>query len=182
MPLDTLTFDNPLMGIRLIQTARAIGLSPIPEKTLNKHRAEQIIKHPPGFFYRNQAAFGLTSLALFLLSLFFIGLGVWSFPVLLLPGFGCLLGLVCLLTVAESKGPAHWHEGVVALEDMEEIGVPRPIADAARIMGSAVQVDFIKGTLIQEKVVLDPYLYAQDAQFNRVILGIWDGDTVIACA
>jgi hypothetical protein len=70
----------------------------------------------------------------------------------------------------------------VAVEFLAEIGVPMRIARLARDLhreapGSAM----ILGELLQQQVVLDPYLLIVYGN-ERICLGIWDGRRIIAAA
>jgi len=76
------------------------------------------------------------------------------------------------------KGPARWRERPT--EDLNE--VPAVIRQSAEQLQRRLPgVGFVAGELYQERVRLDPYLVAEYGN-ARVVLGIWDGDQVIACA
>ena len=52
---------------------------------------------------------------------------------------------------------------------------------AERLRRRLPGVSFVLGELYQEQVRLDPYLVAEYGA-ARVVLGIWDGEEVVACA
>ena len=62
------------------------------------------------------------------------------------------------------------------------LGVPLPIAQLARDVQREVRgAALVLGELLQEAVVLDPYLLLEYGA-ERVCLGIWDGRRIVAMA
>ena len=67
-------------------------------------------------------------------------------------------------------------------EVLVELGVPPRIALAgARPAARGARRDLVLGELVQQEVVLDPYLLLE-CDGERVCLGIWDGKRIIAAA
>lgn len=78
------------------------------------------------------------------------------------------------------KGPAQWRERVIF--DLREHQAPAAIREAAlRLQDRLPEIRLVVGELVQDRVTLDPYLLAEHGD-ARAVLGIWDGDQVIACA
>ncbi|MEJ0019128.1 MAG: hypothetical protein WDN25_21735 [Acetobacteraceae bacterium] len=60
--------------------------------------------------------------------------------------------------------------------------MPEPIARVARLLQSELPgARLVLGELKREETVLDPYLLLE-RDGERVCLGIWENDTVVACA
>lgn len=184
MPFDGLTvrsFDLlPLTPDTTLEAAAArAGLQPLDLALLERHKAAEIERHEPGWLYRHrsalQPAFGVAVVAC---SIGFIVLEARGFAVPAAALGIALLAMVALAMLKTMRGPAHWEERSVP--DLTE--VHPQIADAARrLRMRRPDVELRLGELFQHRVMLDPYLVAV-AGDERVLLGIWDGATVIACA
>lgn len=157
----------------------ASRLNPIDPAFLTRHKMEQIRRNPAGWAYRHQQAVALAQVAVLLgsVSLFIMLLSLHQVP------WGFVAGAT-MFTVGSSmlflpaKGPAQWRER--AGDDLSDM--PPIIREAAeRLERHLPSVRFVVGELFQERVKLDPYLIAEYGN-ARVVLGIWDGDEVIACA
>jgi hypothetical protein len=75
---------------------------------------------------------------------------------------------------------ARWEERSIAPEMLTRLGVPLPIARLSRVLQrQAVGSETVLGELLQEEVVLDPYLLLTRGE-ERVCLGIWDGRRIVA--
>ena len=75
--------------------------------------------------------------------------------------------------------PAYWVETIPNALD----GIPAQLAAIAldiktRHFGSYLLV----GKLIQNEVLLDPYLVVQTRHGDEIVIGIWDGEKIIASA
>ena len=89
---------------------------------------------------------------------------------------GALLALMALAMLKTMRGPAHWEERSVPDT------VHPQIADAARrLHAQSPNAKFRIGELFQDRIMLDPYLLAVSGD-ERLLLGIWNGKTVILCA
>ncbi len=169
------------------------GIVPVPDAVLEAHKAEEIRKHPPSWLYRHRGSFpdflvfGSLSMA--------IGVGIsvtvrhWSTEpdrlVSIMSGLLVVIATFVLLVfvaaivagLAGVKGPAEWRQREYGDQKM-----PGALRDVARIArGAEPNARLIIGELIQDRVVLDPYLLLA-YRGERVCLGIWDGDRVIEIA
>jgi hypothetical protein len=184
MPFDGLTFRSlallPLTPDTTLETAAArAGLKHLDFALLERHKAAEIERHEPGWLYRHrgalQPAFGLAVVAC---SLGFVvlearGLGVAAGALGVV-----LLAMVALAMLKTMRGPARWEER--SAPDLSE--VHPQIADAARrLRKQRPDVELRLGELFQDRVMLDPYLVAV-AGDEQLLLGIWDGATVILSA
>lgn len=178
MPFDGTNFalsEHDLLDSAVYES----GLNPIDRRFLDRHKAEQIRRHPPGWAYRHQQAFALAQVAVLLASvgLFVVLLSAHEVPFGFVAGLA-MFGLGSSALFFPVKGPARWRERPT--EDLNE--VPAVIRRSAEQLQRRLPgVGFVVGELYQERVRLDPYLVAEYGS-ARVVLGIWDGDQVIACA
>jgi hypothetical protein len=178
MPFDGATFRLSAQDV-LEEAMSASGLDAIDPYLLYRHKAEQVRKHPPGWAYRHQQAVALAQVGALLASvaLFVILLSAHQVPWGFIGGMA-MFGLGSSVLFIPGKGPVRWRERPI--EDLRE--VPAPIRNAAeKLQRRAPRVGFVVGELYQERIKLDPYLVAEYRN-GRVVLGIWDGDRVIACA
>jgi hypothetical protein len=178
MPFDGATFVLSEQDV-LESAMSASGLEPVDPCFLYRHKAEQIRLHPPGWAYRHQQAVALAQVAVLLAS---VGLFVVLLSAHLIPsGVGAglaMFGLGSSALFLPVKGPARWRER--ATDDPRE--APPAIREAAlRLQRRLPEIGFVVGELFQDRIRLDPYLVAKYGN-ARVVLGIWDGHEVIACA
>jgi hypothetical protein len=178
MPFDGATFV--LSEQEVLESAMsASGLEPIDLYRLYRHKAEQIRRNPPGWAYRHQHAVALAQVAMLLgsVGLFVVLLSAQEIPWGFVAGLA-VFGLGSSVLLVPVKGPAQWRERVV--QDLRD--VPPAIRESAeRLRRRLPRVGFVVGELFQDRIKLDPYLIAEYGH-ARVVLGIWDGDEVIACA
>lgn len=178
MPFDGANFA--LSEPDLLESAvYASGLRPIDSCFVERHKAEQIRSHPASWAYRHQQAVALAQVAVLLASvgLFVVLLSAHEVPWGFVAGLA-MFGLGSSALFFPVKGPALWRER----ETGDLSGVPAVIRQSAEQLRNRLPgVGFIVGELYQEQVRLDPYLVAEYGT-ARVVLGIWDGDRVIACA
>lgn len=178
MPFDGASFRYTAKDV-LDEALFASGRTAIDPSFLSRHKAAEIGRHPPDWAYRHQQALALTQVAVLLASmaLCVILLAAHQMPWGLVGGLAVFAAGSSMLFVPV-KGPARWRERPV--QDLRD--VPAPIRQAAEELQRRVPlVGFVVGELYQERVRLDPYLVA-DYGSARVVLGIWDGDRIIACA
>jgi hypothetical protein len=178
MPFDGANFA--FSDHKLLQAAVfASGQRPIDPMLLDRHKTEQIRLNPASWAYRHQQAVALAQVAVLLASVgvFVVLLSAHAVP------WGFVIGLA-MFTVGSSllflpvKGPARWRERETA--DLTD--VPAVIRRSAEQLRQRLPgVGFVVGELFQERVRLDPYLIAEYGS-ARVVLGIWEGDRIIACA
>jgi hypothetical protein len=178
MPLDGSHFVIPAQEM-LEAAAKAAGIEPLSPEVLDRHKQEQLRRHPASLAYRHHRPIEL-ALAIVLVS------GVIGFFVLFsarLPIAGCAAGAIGLLAavgpmLVPVRGPSRWRER--AATDLLEVH-PAVREKALQLKQHFPDADFVVGELFQDKVKLDPYLVAE-FYGGRLVLGIWDGDRLIACA
>jgi hypothetical protein len=95
------------------------------------------------------------------------------------------LGVITMLIVFgvfRAHGGSRWEERLVTQQWLAELDVPEPIAGTARVLHRALPGSvLVLGELLQEAVVLDPYLlFEHDGQ--SICIGIWDSRRIIAAA
>jgi hypothetical protein len=176
MPFDSANFV--LSPEEVLQAALSTsGLKPVEPRVLALHMSAEVRRHPPGLAYRHQRVVELVQVAVLVTGVvLFVGLFSadhvgWG-AVAALAAFGS--GILPMLV--PTKGPARWRERVV--EDLHD--VPAPIRDPAlRLRRQIPEVNFVVGELYQDRIRLDPYLLVEYGD-ARAIVGIWDGDRVIA--
>ena len=178
MPFDGASFS--VSEHKRLQSATfASGLKPIDPGFLARHKTEQIRRNPASWAYRHQQAVALAQVAVLLasVSLFVILLSLHQVPWGFVAGV-TMFALGSTVLFFPVKGPAQWREREI--DDFS--AMPPAIRESAERLESRLpSVGFVVGELFQEKIKLDPYLVAEYGN-ARVILGIWDGDQVIACA
>ncbi|MGH7045292.1 MAG: hypothetical protein ACREE2_02740 [Stellaceae bacterium] len=178
MPFDGANFI--LSPQQMLDAALAAeGLDPVAPRRLCWHMAEQVRRHPASWAYRQQRAVELTQVAV-------LAAGVVSFVVLFSAdriGWGAAAAFAAFAAgimpmLLPVNGPASWRERLV--DDLRE--VPAAIREPAlRLRARLPELGYVVGELYQDRIRLDPYLVAEYGD-ARAILGIWDGDTVIAHA
>ena len=186
MPFDALV--APVQPKLLPEVLDDHGITPVSLETLAAHKQAQLDRFAPSFWYRHQALL----------------------PVALLGSVGCMAAsgglaqrmavsgspLSCWLTLAwmgvillllgagvfRVRAGSHWEERWVPAGWLDDLEVPDPIAALARDMHRSVPGSvLILGELVEEHVVLDPYLLLE-RDGERVCLGIWDNGRIVACA
>jgi hypothetical protein len=186
MPFDALVAPPETRTLARALDERCIV--PIRWASLAAHKQSELARHQPSFWQRHEAwlpialvgsvgcmaaSGGLTH------GISTDGLPLAWCPTLIWMGS---FGLLIVFGVFRVSAGAYWQERNVPLEELAGLDVPEEIAATARALhrdlpGSVL----VLGELIQQEVVLDPYLLLV---FNDqcVCLGIWDDAGVIACA
>jgi hypothetical protein len=153
------------------------GVAAIDPDALERHKAAEMERHPPGWMYRHGKAVVLAQGALLLIA-------AGSFCALSSNGrlaSGVAVGLICLCLMMlpmflPVRGPAQWRERAAdGLDGVHPAVRERALRLSRRLDG----VSFALGELFQDRVTLDPYLVA-DYRGVRAVVGIWDGETLIA--
>jgi hypothetical protein len=185
MPFDALL--APVRPRSLAEFLEDHGVVAVPLPALAAHKQVQLDRFAPSFWHHHQTWLPVGLIG----SVFFLGLtgGIANraLPDSLVPSWLSLfwLGVMALLIVFgvfRVNAGARWEERSVAAEALIDLGVPLRIARIARDLhdgapGSAL----ILGELMQNEVVLDPYLLLE-CDGERVCLGIWDDRRIIAAA
>ena len=186
MPFDALL--APTEPRTLAQALDDRCIVPIAPASLAAHKQAQLARYQPSFWQRHEA---------------------WL-PIALVGSVGCMaasggltrgfaadasllasapsliwmssFALLIVFGVFRVRVGAYWQERTVAVEDLGRVGVPRDVATTARLLHRGLPgSDMILGELVQQEVVVDPYLVVM-CNDEMACLGIWDDDGVIACA
>ena len=181
MPFDPVyrSFEHHRPEHDLDRAIASLGIQAIPSELLQRHKLEQLGRHPPGWIHAHQVAIRFTqSLALAIGLLGFAMLRAVGAPSL---AFATMVGMVAVVLVpmlVRSQGPASWRERL----DRDLVNVHPELRHVAlNIRRVLPDVAFYVGELRQDRVLLDPYLIAE-CRGQRAILGIWDGEALIAKA
>jgi hypothetical protein len=185
MPFDALI--APPRPRLLGDVLREQGLKPVSPQALATHKRAQLEAFRPSFWHQHQMWLPVGLLGSVGCMAASGGFAHQVMPGSVLPswltlGWMCVIALLVVFGVFRGHAGSHWEERWVAGAWLRSLGVPEPIAAIALSLhreapGSAL----ILGELVQEEVVLDPYLLlALDGEM--VCLGIWDGGRIVACA
>jgi len=172
----------------LVQTLDDRGVVPIGRADLAAHKQAQLARFQPSFWHRHEAwlpialvgSVGCMAASGGLTHGIAAGapLLTWTPTLIWLSSFALLI----VFGVFRVRAGAYWHERNVPIEDLARLEVPDAIAATARALHRDLPgSELILGELIEEQVVLDPYLLLV-CDDQRACLGIWDEQGVIACA
>jgi hypothetical protein len=163
------------------------GLEPVSWQRLAAHKRAQLETFRPSFWQQHQTWLPVGLIGSVGCMAASGGFANRIMPASMLPswlalGWMCVIALLVVFGVFRGHAGSHWEERWVAGAWLRGLGVPEPIAAIALSLhreapGSAL----ILGELVQEEVVLDPYLLLEHYG-EQVCLGIWDGGRIIACA
>ncbi len=186
MPFDALVAPAPHK--LLADEVADRGIVPVSLGTLAAHQQAQLERFAPSFWYRHQALLPAALLGSVGGMAFSGGLAErvadsgsplscwltlsWMGVIMLLLGAG----------VFRVRAGSHWEERWVPAVWLKGLGVPEPIVALARDLNRSVPgAALILGELVEDHVVLDPYLLLE-RDGERVCLGIWDDGGIIAIA
>jgi len=186
MPFDALV--APAQPKLLPDVLTDLGIVPISLEQLAAHKQAQLDRFAPSFWYRHQPMLPAALLGSVGCMAATGGLSqrmmAGGSPVSgwLTLAWMCVIALLIGAGVFRVRAGSHWQERWVPVDWLQGLGVPEPIALLARdlcreVPGSAL----ILGELIQEHVVLDPYLLLE-RDGEQVCLGIWEDGRIVACA
>jgi hypothetical protein len=148
----------------------SLGIQPVPHAVLERHKAEQVKRHPASFFHRHPSMHRLSILAgsigsiasafMFMSYNFVTSPGSIASLTALLT---CLAATAELALFARIKRPAVWIETLASFDTGQaRATVPASILNLVDQIGNASgEVRFAVGTLYQEHVVIDPYIIAE---------------------
>ena len=176
-------FDGQNTALRIPVSLEATliesGIETVAPHVLVNHKAAELRRHPASWFYQHSATIQMTRLVL-LLSVLVAVLALASIehPVGGLLVAVALLGAMLAHSVLPVRGPAAWREQLI--EDLDGVH-PIVRGSARRLQECLPEVRFRLGELIQDRITLDPYLIAEYGN-EQAVLGIWDGDRIIAPA
>ncbi len=185
MPFDALL--APAQPRLLTELLEDHGAAPVPLQTLAAHKRAQLERFAPSFWHQHQTWLPVGLIGSVFCMAMSGGIANGMMPGSLLPSWLSLiwLGVMTLLIVFgvfRVSAGARWEEHFVAAGTLVELGVPLPIARlAGDLHREAPHSALILGVLLQEEVVLDPYLLIECGN-ERVCLGIWDDRRIIAAA
>lgn len=183
MPFDALL--APARPRLLVEIVEEYGTTPVPLEALAAHKQAQLERFAPSFWHQHQTWLPVGLIGSVFCMAMSGGIANGMLPGSLLPSWLSLfwLGVMTLLIVFgvfRVSAGARWEERVVAAEMLIELGVPAPIAILARDLRREARGSvLILGELLQQDVVLDPYLLLECGD-ERICLGIWDGRRIIA--
>lgn len=183
MPFDALL--APARPRLLVEIVEEYGTTPVPLEALAAHKQAQLERFAPSFWHQHQTWLPVGLIGSVFCMAMSGGIANGMLPGSLLPSWLSLfwLGVMTLLIVFgvfRVSAGARWEERVVAAEMLIELGVPAPIAMLARDLRREARGSvLILGELLQQDVVLDPYLLLECGD-ERICLGIWDGRRIIA--
>lgn len=165
-----------------------LGLTPVSATSLVDHKRAQLAKFGPSFWYRHQAALSIgliiASPAVGAVAGAAQGFTPHSSALAVASSFAwmCMVALIAGTGLIKLRAGSHWEERFLTGDQLAEARVPEPIARIARTVTRKVpEADLVLGELKRELVVLDPYLLIE-LDDERVCIGVWDGDQVIASA
>ncbi len=182
MPLDLVTpFDKARSSAQEIleRAASASGIAMLDPRFLEAHKADQIRRHPASWIHRHSVAVQVCQPILLLAGV--MGFGLLGAEGYMIPAIACLvltfpLAIVPLLMSV--RGPARWEE--IWEPDLKLVH-PEVRERALRLKVNLPQTCLVLGELYQDRTRLDPYLVAE-YRGARILLGIWDEETLILCA
>lgn len=186
MPFDALV--APAKPKLLADDVADRGIAPVSLELLAAHQQAQLDRFAPSFWYRHQALLPAALLGSVAGMAVSGGLAqriaqgdsplscwltlAWMGVIMLLLGAG----------VFRVRAGSHWEERWVPVAWLTGLGVPAPIAGLARSLNREIPgCALILGELVEEHVVLDPYLVLE-RDGERVCLGIWDDSGIVAIA
>ncbi len=185
MPFDALL--APVRHRSLAELLDEHGATPVPLELLVAHKRAQLERFAPSFWHQHQTWLPIGLVGSVGCMAASGGLANHLVPGSLLPswlslGWLSVIGLLILFGVFRVSAGAAWQERAIATELLGQVGVPSEIARLGRILCRNVpDATLIIGELVQEQVVLDPYLLLE-CNGQRICLGIWDGATILAAA
>lgn len=182
-------YDASVSPVTLRDHLDHLGIVPVPMATLLAHKKQQVRNHPPHILLTLKPYL----LLWFVTSMVFFTSGMMEAPAsriapmmfaMIKAGGTSTVAIwatgVVIATISRIKvrGVAQWLEWPSQLDDDIPAQV-RHVVDYVK--DSLPEAKFIYGELIQDDVLLDPYVRVK---FNggTACLGIWENDQVIAVA
>jgi hypothetical protein len=159
----------------LERVLQELGIVPVSAVALSRHRRAMLKANPAHWVHRQvDALFG---------SAVFLGVAgtmaglftqyYWLLLSMLIP-----VAFIGVVSSIRLRGPSQWVEKPVTLPQIDKDAPAEIAALARRLKAEMPTVIFRMGELIQDRVVLDPYLIVSDGD-TEACVGIWlDGSTV----
>jgi hypothetical protein len=182
-------FDGTSVRDHPSNILRTLGITPIDQDVLDAHKKSEITKHPASFFYYHRVLFGeLSSLCAVavLASAVVLGWCLWDGNMHLIEAsmawLAVILSVTTKLAMMTIKEPARWNETAYRKAFLPPM--PAAISQLAfEVAQDSPRAIFIVGVLVQNSIVLDPYLLViLPGSPVKHCLAIWDGDKVINIA
>jgi len=188
MPFDAMAFQPA----SLTDYMAGIGVTPVPMEVLKDHKRRQVEKHPEslalrpvtylvagifigvGCTVRTVMVVGIPSGHLQMMALAMIAF-LYTFLGMMVSFLGTTL--IAHLFGITVRGKARWVESLL----WRHRSIPPAIRDVIRRTDNSLPGTIIYGELVQNQVVLDPYIVVE-MKGERVCLGIWEGSKIIAIA
>lgn len=181
MPLD-------MRQTSLADLATQVGVTPIANDLLERHKVAEIEKHPGSWIYAHSIYFEI----LFNIALTFAVLGTTTGVTLtfvclfldlrddaLIPAVLGLVsfGIACVLISRQgyrTYGPGRWVETILSWRVfLNDATIPKQARDIVRLIGHDPDVQIVKGELVRNSVVLDPYLVMRRGD-EQIVIAVWD--------
>jgi hypothetical protein len=185
MPFDALVAPpRPRLLVELLDDR---GVLPVPLQALAAHKQAQLERFAPSFWHEHQTWLPVGLIGSVFCMALSGGLTNRMLAGSIVPSWLSLfwLGVMTLLIVFgvfRISAGARWEERHIEPDMLIGAGVPLPIARLGRdLQSEAAGSSLVLGELLQEEVVLDPYLLLKCGG-ERVCLGIWDERRIIATA
>jgi len=185
MPFDALVAPpRPRLLVELLDDR---GVLPVPLQALAAHKQAQLERFAPSFWHEHQTWLPVGLIGSVFCMALSGGLTNRMLAGSIVPSWLSLfwLGVMTLLIVFgvfRISAGARWEERHIEPDMLIGAGVPLPIARLGRdLQSEAAGSSLVLGELLQEEVVLDPYLLLKCGG-ERVCLGIWDERRIIAAA
>jgi hypothetical protein len=185
MPFDALV--APARPKSLAELLLDRGRSPVSWLALVEHKRTQLEKFRPSFWQQHQTWLPVGLLGSVGSMAASGGFANRMMPSSALPSWltlawMCVIALLILFGVFRGHAVSHWEERWVSPAWLRGLCVPEPIASMAlQLHREAPGSVLVLGELLQDEMVLDPYLLlVHDGEM--MCLGIWDEGRVIACA
>ena len=185
MPFDALLLPpRPRLLAELLDEHGTTG---VPLEALETHKQIQLERFAPSFWHQHQTWLPVGLIGSVTCMAVSGGLANGMAPASFLPSgltliWLSVMTLLIVFGVFRVTAGANWEEHWVAPEALADLGVPPGVAWLARsLLRAAPSATLILGELKRQEVVLDPYLLLE-CDGERVCLGIWDEDRIIAAA
>jgi hypothetical protein len=185
MPFDALIAPpRPRLLVELLDDH---GVLPVPLQALAAHKQAQLERFAPSFWHEHQTWLPVGLIGSVFCMALSGGLTNRMLAGSIVPSWLSLfwLGVMTLLIVFgvfRISAGARWEERHIEPDMLIGAGVPVPIARLGRdLQSEAAGSSLVLGELLQEEVVLDPYLLLKCGG-ERVCLGIWDERRIITAA
>jgi hypothetical protein len=185
MPFDALVAPpRPRLLVELLDDR---GVLPVPLQALAAHKQAQLERFAPSFWHEHQTWLPVGLIGSVFCMALSGGLTNRMLAGSIVPSWLSLfwLGVMTLLIVFgvfRISAGARWEERHIEPDMLIGAGVPLPIARLGRdLQSEAAGSSLVLGELLQEEVVLDPYLLLKCGG-ERVCLGIWDERRIITAA